>query len=78
MSEFGCGSMAGSGTNSPLHTHLILVCQEQKLVKGHMTKLLLMMLWTAPPPASRCHTVVAVEAITIERSHPCKRLQQLV
>jgi hypothetical protein len=25
------------------------------------------MLWTAPPPASRCHTVVAVEAITIER-----------
>ena len=42
MSEFGCASMAGSATNSPLHTHLILVCQEQKLVKGHMTKLLLM------------------------------------
>src|SRR5680860_772914 len=37
-----------------------------------------LMLWTAPPPASRCHTVVAVEAITIERSHPCKRLQRLV
>ena len=24
------------------------------------------------------HIVIAVEAITIERSHPCKRLQQLV